>query len=52
VLTELACDPLADMVEEAIVDTLDGATTVSFAAGVLFIDRDDYRLVYLAERSE
>ena len=27
VLTELAYDPLADMVEEAIVDTLDGTTT-------------------------
>ena len=52
VLTELACDPLADMVEEAIVDTLDGTTTVSFAAGVLFIDRDEYRLIYLAERRD
>ncbi len=52
VLTELACDPLAAMVEESIVDTLDGTTTVSFAAGVLFIDRDDYRLVYLADRRD
>ena len=52
VLTELACDPLSDMVEESIVDTLDGTTTVSFAAGVLFIDRDEYRLVYLAERRD
>jgi heat shock protein HslJ len=49
VLTELGCDSPAAAVEAAIVDTLDGTTTVSFAAGVMFIDRDDRRLVYLAD---
>lgn len=51
-LTEVGCDPLAEDVERSIVDVLDGVTTVSFAPGVMFIDRDDLRLVYLAERRD
>lgn len=51
-LTEVGCDPLAENVERSIVGVLDGTTTVSFAAGVMFIDRDDLRLVYLAERRD
>lgn len=52
VITEIACDSLSATVEQAIVDTLQGTATVSFAAGVMFIDREEHRLVYLAERRD
>ena len=46
VLTELACDPLADNIERAIVDVFQDTATVRFDNGVMYIVRDDLQLVF------